>query len=263
MKKLVLLINLTFCATVIIATSCSNVTEANESETIDNSPVGSYYRKGSLGVESIVTLNKDGTWLKGLYQNGEKHEWIFESDGKGTWKTIEVSNNSIKDEKKYTVVVFNDDNYNSYIFDGGCFFTTNDEVVMNSGGFMSSERGVFGTLLYGNKVCKDNEVRPETENMPRKKTGENSSVDVRAEKNKVGSTENIEVDVQAYKDLYQISDPDGYSNLRSKPKGQIIRKVYDNEYFTLGDTISNHIEVFFSDGTKGFIHLSRIVKREK
>ncbi len=60
------------------------------------------------------------------------------------------------------------------------------------------------------------------------------------------------------KQLYLINDPDGYTNMRATPGGKIIRKVYKNETFeiiTPGDTYS---EVKLTDGTKGFIHNTRI-----
>lgn len=77
---------------------------------------------------------------------------------------------------------------------------------------------------------------------------EETSID---EKNKMEST-NIE--------LFMINDPDGYSNLRKTPGGEIIKKVYENEHFEVIGEKANHQEVKLKDGTIGFIHNSRVVK---
>jgi hypothetical protein len=60
---------------------------------------------------------------------------------------------------------------------------------------------------------------------------------------------------------YHIQDPDGYSNLRESPNGKIIRKVYPNEAFTIIDSLDSFMFVEFSDGSVGYIHKSRVVKR--
>lgn len=61
--------------------------------------------------------------------------------------------------------------------------------------------------------------------------------------------------------LYSINDPDGYSNLRSSPYGEIIKKVYETETFNVTDTIDKHCKVIFPDGTEGYIHVSRVIQR--
>jgi hypothetical protein len=61
------------------------------------------------------------------------------------------------------------------------------------------------------------------------------------------------------KTLYKIQDPDGYSNLRAAPNGQIIKKVFENETFEIIGEDSKHKKVMLSDGTVGFIHESRVV----
>ena len=61
--------------------------------------------------------------------------------------------------------------------------------------------------------------------------------------------------------LYSINDPDGYSNLRSSPYGDIIKKVYEAETFNVTDTIDKHCKVIFPDNTEGYIHLSRVIQR--
>ncbi|MDA3843916.1 MAG: WG repeat-containing protein, partial [Candidatus Kapabacteria bacterium] len=66
------------------------------------------------------------------------------------------------------------------------------------------------------------------------------------------NSENIE--------YYKIQDPDGYSNLRDKPKGDIVRKVLDSEKFEVVGSQGDYKKVKLSDGTIGFIHNSRVVK---
>ena len=59
---------------------------------------------------------------------------------------------------------------------------------------------------------------------------------------------------------YSIKDPDGYSNLRSAPFGDVVRKVFENEIFRVEDTLNNHCRVIFPDLTGGFIHISRVIQ---
>jgi len=61
---------------------------------------------------------------------------------------------------------------------------------------------------------------------------------------------------------YKVQDPDGYSNLRSSPNGEIIKKVYDTETFEVIGTEGKFKKVRLSDGSEGFIHESRIVSAE-
>ena len=61
--------------------------------------------------------------------------------------------------------------------------------------------------------------------------------------------------------LYKISDPDGYSNLRDAPKGKVIQKVYETEAFEVIGQDGDYREVKLSDGTTGFIHKSRVIKK--
>jgi hypothetical protein len=58
--------------------------------------------------------------------------------------------------------------------------------------------------------------------------------------------------------LFSINDPDGYSNLRKTPGGDILQKVYDTEKFEVIGTESKHKKVKLQDGTIGFIHESRV-----
>ena len=61
-------------------------------------------------------------------------------------------------------------------------------------------------------------------------------------------------------ELYHIVDPDGYSNLRSSPKGDVIRKVFTDEFFDVIEERDNHFLVKFSDNSEGYIHKSRVFK---
>lgn len=65
--------------------------------------------------------------------------------------------------------------------------------------------------------------------------------------------------IDAEKNLFKVQDPDGYSNLRSAPNGDIIKKVYDTETFEIIGTEGKFKKVRLSDGTEGYIHESRIV----
>jgi len=60
------------------------------------------------------------------------------------------------------------------------------------------------------------------------------------------------------KELYRINDPDGYSNLRKSPNGEIIRKVFENETFEIIDEKENYKLVKFPDNSTGYIHNSRV-----
>jgi hypothetical protein len=57
---------------------------------------------------------------------------------------------------------------------------------------------------------------------------------------------------------YRIEDPDGYTNLRDKPNGTIIKKVLSSEKFEVIGQEQKHKKVKLSDGTIGFIHESRV-----
>lgn len=61
---------------------------------------------------------------------------------------------------------------------------------------------------------------------------------------------------------YKIQDPDGFTNMRDKPNGSIIRKVYPLERFEVMGEKDGFKEVILLDGTTGFIHASRIVTAE-
>ena len=60
-------------------------------------------------------------------------------------------------------------------------------------------------------------------------------------------------------EYYIIEDPDGYSNLREVPNGNVIRKVYNSEKFEIIDEENNYKKVKFPDSSTGYIHNSRVV----
>lgn len=60
-------------------------------------------------------------------------------------------------------------------------------------------------------------------------------------------------------EYYIIEDPDGYSNLREVPSGNVIRKVYVGEKFEILGEENNYKKVKFSDSSTGYIHNSRVV----
>jgi hypothetical protein len=57
---------------------------------------------------------------------------------------------------------------------------------------------------------------------------------------------------------YSINDPDGYTNLRATPGGNIIRKVYENETFDIIQPGEPFSKIKLTDGTVGYLHNSRM-----
>lgn len=57
---------------------------------------------------------------------------------------------------------------------------------------------------------------------------------------------------------YSINDPDGYTNLRATPGGNIIRKVYENETFDIIQPGEPYSKIKLTDGTVGYLHNSRM-----
>jgi hypothetical protein len=64
------------------------------------------------------------------------------------------------------------------------------------------------------------------------------------------------------KELYKINDPDGWSNLRKTPRGEVLKKVYESEKFEVLGEEGKYKKVKLSDGTVGFIHFTRVVPVE-
>ena len=65
---------------------------------------------------------------------------------------------------------------------------------------------------------------------------------------------------EEYVEYYTVKDPDGYSNLRKTPGGEILMRVNEGELFEVLDEEDKHKKVKLSDGTVGYIHVSRVVK---
>ena len=61
-------------------------------------------------------------------------------------------------------------------------------------------------------------------------------------------------------EYYKINDPDGYSNLRDAPKGEVIQKILDTEQFEVIGEEAGYSKVKLSNGIIGYIHSSRVVK---
>lgn len=59
---------------------------------------------------------------------------------------------------------------------------------------------------------------------------------------------------------FHIQDKDGFTNLRDGENGNIIRKVYPNELFSIIGSSGDYKIVQFNDGSNGYIHKSRIVQ---
>lgn len=81
----------------------------------------------------------------------------------------------------------------------------------------------------------------------------------------VQNSNSIEQDVSSSNETknityYKVSDPDGYSNLRDAPNGEILQKVYENELFEVIGDEEGYKKVKLSDGTVGYIHGSRVIK---
>ena len=80
---------------------------------------------------------------------------------------------------------------------------------------------------------------------------------------KAEKTEEVVQDVEELETqvaYFKIQDPDGYSNLRKSPGGEVIRKVYDKEIFEVINSEGSWKKVKLKDGTIGFIHESRVIK---
>ena len=89
--------------------------------------------------------------------------------------------------------------------------------------------------------------------------------EIQAEKEQVEQAAPVETSMQAdgpadaVTPLYRIEDPDGYTNLRDTPNGEIIREVYPFEQFQILGEFDGHYGVVFPDGSVGLIHSSRVV----
>lgn len=61
---------------------------------------------------------------------------------------------------------------------------------------------------------------------------------------------------------YTVSDPDGFTNLRSEPNGSIIRQINEGEIFKIIASNGEYKKVQLKDGTEGYVHASRIVESD-
>ncbi len=59
---------------------------------------------------------------------------------------------------------------------------------------------------------------------------------------------------------FTINDPDGYTNLRNNPNGEIVKKILEGETFEVLGSEGNYKKVKLDGGIIGYIHESRVVK---
>jgi hypothetical protein len=92
--------------------------------------------------------------------------------------------------------------------------------------------------------------------------------DAKIDENTISSTEadaikedtnTTDIVIDYNTEYYIIEDPDGYSNLREVPSGNVIRKVYSGEKFKIIGEENNYKKVKFPDSSTGYIHNSRVV----
>lgn len=102
-----------------------------------------------------------------------------------------------------------------------------------------------------------------------KNTSKEAEANKSIEENVDNENTTIDSEIQINSDIeksnvvyYKIQDPDGYSNLRSTPNGDVIRKVFDTEVFELIGSKGRFKKVRLADGTEGFIHESRLVNAD-
>jgi len=60
------------------------------------------------------------------------------------------------------------------------------------------------------------------------------------------------------KRYYSVSDPDGWSNVRRTPNGEVLTTVNSGEHILVIGRRGNWAEVVTPDGTFGFMHYSRL-----
>lgn len=112
-------------------------------------------------------------------------------------------------------------------------------------------------VIIPNSEFKDeNSENPEQSNVTSIEGTEEESVNSGDISQEV-SIDTLEIKSSTY---YHIEDVDGFSNLRDKENGKIIRKVYPYENFKITDSSGSFMKVIFDDGSTGFIHKTRVVK---
>lgn len=117
-------------------------------------------------------------------------------------------------------------------------------------------------LISKNRTDISENIPTLKENNNSEKNSEDPVINETNQNDAKPSNDNLNEDVDFEQSfLYSINDPDGYSNLRSSPFGDIIKKVYETETFNVIDTVDKHCKVIFPDGTVGFIHVSRVIQR--
>lgn len=208
-----------------------------------NDPTKIYYGTWTLGIaekEDIRGLNisfitvgwiTDGCVLNGISYSG------FGSS---------ISGVIAKQEKDYSFIVERETSAMTWNSDNG--------------GFEAASKKWSRDFKEAKEKPDENEVPPVVKTSAANSESI-SSVEEHVNTNKETKIieENKETEVQG--DYYVIKDPDGYSNLRDKPNGSVIKKVYEEELFeVLGEEQGYKKVKLEEDGTVGYIHASRVVK---
>jgi len=85
-------------------------------------------------------------------------------------------------------------------------------------------------------------------------TPKNASSPTESEKTIVSTP----IDPKEQVQLFTIQDPDGYSNLRDQPDGEVLQKVNEGETFEVLGSEDDYKKIKLENGTIGFIHESRV-----
>ncbi len=134
------------------------------------------------------------------------------------------------------------------------------KITEDGGGkitLVSSLQTLYKNIHYeylGGREAEIEEARKEDERLFGKS---NQPVTPKQEVEK--PSESPEDSAQPQSNLFEINDPDGYSNLRQSPGGAIIKKVMQGEKFEVIGTEKDYSKVKLADGTVGYIHQSRVV----
>jgi hypothetical protein len=165
---------------------------------------------------------------------------------------------------KYTAEL----NVNELSHSSDLTFDTNGSEITYSA-FWNSQKEKYKTLLQGideevdNKTengSDDNREEPidqkneEDDNKPENESDDNREEPIDQKNNEANA------ESQVVSTFYMIQDDDGFSNLRSEPKGEVIQKVYETERFEVIGKEDGYSKVKLENGTVGFIHTSRVIE---
>lgn len=122
-------------------------------------------------------------------------------------------------------------------------FTKSDESTDNRLVYNNNDNG--GEIILANKSSRVTIVAQFPE--------ETEKIDSKTDESSADESSNDQA-------MYKVSDPDGWSNLRATPGGDVITKVYENQPFEVLGSKDSHKKVKLGDGTQGYIHSSRVVE---